>query len=128
MIAAISFIEAPLKFRAPGITLPIGLSIGRLVFRALNRIEWVMGLFWVAAAFRCKARFTDLSMPLVVIIILALQTFWLLPQLGRRADLICEGVQPGESSLHLYYIAGETAKLLMLACGGCIFLYRLIKI
>lgn len=36
MVLAISFLETPLKFRAPGITLPLGLGIGRLVFRALN--------------------------------------------------------------------------------------------
>jgi len=38
-VLAVSFLEAPLKFRAPGVTLPIGLAIGRLVFRALNRAE-----------------------------------------------------------------------------------------
>ncbi len=32
-IVAISFLEAPLKFLAPGITIPLGLGIGRLVFR-----------------------------------------------------------------------------------------------
>ncbi|MFT4087805.1 MAG: hypothetical protein QM658_11780 [Gordonia sp. (in: high G+C Gram-positive bacteria)] len=37
MVAAISFLEAPLKFQAPGITVPLGLGIGRLVFRALTR-------------------------------------------------------------------------------------------
>jgi len=36
MVVAISFVETPLKFRAPGITVPLGLGIGRLVFRALN--------------------------------------------------------------------------------------------
>lgn len=35
-IVAISFLEAPLKFLAPGITIPLGLGIGRLVFTALN--------------------------------------------------------------------------------------------
>ena len=39
MLLGISFLEAPLKFRAPGITLPLGLGIGRLVFRALNAAE-----------------------------------------------------------------------------------------
>jgi hypothetical protein len=39
MVLAISFLEAPLKFRAPGVTIPIGLGIGRLVFRALNAVE-----------------------------------------------------------------------------------------
>jgi hypothetical protein len=39
MVFAISFVETPLKFRAPGITVPLGLGIGRLVFRALNATE-----------------------------------------------------------------------------------------
>lgn len=41
MVLAISFLEAPLKFRAPGVTLPVGLGIGRLVFRALNAADVV---------------------------------------------------------------------------------------
>lgn len=39
-ICAISFMEAWLKFRAPGITIPLGLGIGKLVFQALNYVEW----------------------------------------------------------------------------------------
>jgi hypothetical protein len=39
MVLAISFLEAPLKFRAPGVDLRIGFGIGRLVFRALNAAE-----------------------------------------------------------------------------------------
>ena len=34
MVLAISFLEAPLKFRAKGLELPVGLAIGRIVFRA----------------------------------------------------------------------------------------------
>lgn len=36
MVLAISFLEAPLKFRAPGVTIPLGLGIGRIVCRALK--------------------------------------------------------------------------------------------
>jgi hypothetical protein len=36
VVLAISFLETPLKFRAPGITVPLGLGVGRLVFRALR--------------------------------------------------------------------------------------------
>ena len=32
LIIGISFIEAPLKFTAPGIMIPLGLGIGRRVF------------------------------------------------------------------------------------------------
>jgi hypothetical protein len=42
MVVAISFIETPLKFRAPGVTLQIGLGIGRLVFRTLNACEFAL--------------------------------------------------------------------------------------
>ena len=57
MVVAISFVEAPLKFRAPGVTLPIGLGIGKLVFRALSVCELV---FAVIIAF---ALFTHASTP-----------------------------------------------------------------
>lgn len=43
-IIAISFIESWLKFRAPGVTVPIGLSIGKLVFNALNKMEWLFAV------------------------------------------------------------------------------------
>ena len=48
MVLAISFLEAPLKFRAPNVTLQIGLGIGRLVFRALNTAEVAFALVIVA--------------------------------------------------------------------------------
>ncbi len=49
MVVAISFLEAPLKFRAPNVTLQIGLSIGRLVFRALNAVEVMIAIVILAA-------------------------------------------------------------------------------
>jgi hypothetical protein len=48
MVLAISFLEAPLKFRAPNVTLPIGLGIGRLVFRALNTVEVALAIVILA--------------------------------------------------------------------------------
>lgn len=44
LISAISFMEAWLKFRASGITLPLGLGIGQLVFNALNKVEWTLAI------------------------------------------------------------------------------------
>jgi len=49
MVLAISFLEAPLKFRAPDVTVRIGLGIGRIVFRALNTVEVVLAAVLVAA-------------------------------------------------------------------------------
>ena len=44
-VCAISFVEAPLKFKAPGVELKHALSIGRLVFHALNRVELICCAF-----------------------------------------------------------------------------------
>ncbi|MEM1120911.1 MAG: hypothetical protein AAGJ18_10720 [Bacteroidota bacterium] len=44
-LGAISFMEAWLKFRAPGITQPLGLGIGKLAFRALNKVETLLAIF-----------------------------------------------------------------------------------
>ena len=41
-VSAISFMEAWLKFQAEGVSREIGLSIGKLVFTALNRVEIVL--------------------------------------------------------------------------------------
>ena len=41
-VLGISFLEAPLKFRAPGVTLPIGLGIGRLVFDSIQHSDLPM--------------------------------------------------------------------------------------
>ena len=61
-VFSISFMESWLKFRAEGVTLPIGLSIGRKVFKALNRMEWVfLFLFTVSifSEFKFMPVFTD---------------------------------------------------------------------
>jgi len=60
MVLAISFIEAPLKFRAPGVTLQIGLGIGRLVFRALNACELALAAV-VVASFAIKPPTTGIA-------------------------------------------------------------------
>src|SRR6476660_3058774 len=51
MVLAISFLETPLKFQSPGITLPLDLGIGRLVFRALNTTELTLAAVLLAALF-----------------------------------------------------------------------------
>lgn len=51
MIVAMTFIEMPRKFRAPGMTHALGVGIGRLVFKALNLVEAALA----ALAQRTKA-------------------------------------------------------------------------
>jgi hypothetical protein len=118
MILGISFLEAPLKFKAPGVTLEIGLGIGRLVFGAFNKVECAMALAMaiLAVIARQKGR---LLIPLAVVwVFLALQTFWLLPVLDGRVELILRGQTPAPSRLHAIYVILETLKAAALAVYG----------
>lgn len=115
-VGAISFMEAWLKFQAPGVTLPIGLSIGRLVFASLNKMEWFFCIVSVIILFFSHK---DLRSGLMggfsfLILILLLQTLWLLPALDQRAGLIIKGEDPGPSLLHVYFVAAEFFKVVTL--------------
>ena len=118
-VTAISFLEAWLKFRAPGVTIQIGLGIGRLVFRALNRIEWGFAAACVACLLLAGAgRWTGQGWLLPAISMLAIETIWLLPALEKRAAALVEGRPPAPSSVHPVFIAAELIKLASLALAG----------
>ena len=122
-ICAISFMEAWLKFRAPGVTLPIGLGIGRLVFGLLNKIEWVLlciTAFGIAETFS-KSKKAIYTFSIAVIIVL-LQTFWLLPALDSRAQNIIDGVAVSPSSHHFIFAIMEVIKVTVLFITGFNFL------
>jgi hypothetical protein len=117
LVAGISFIETPLKFRAPGISTALGLGIGRLVFRALNIAE--LGLACVLAVVVARqAPGWPLALVAALAAMLAAQTFWLRPRLDRRALALIAGHEPPPSRLHLAYIALELAKLAALPVLG----------
>ena len=84
-VCAISFLEAWLKFRAPGVSLSIGLGIGRLVFSVLNKVEWILAAIAVSNLVVGSADFAgrwQLNLVFIAVAILIAQTFWLLPALG----------------------------------------------
>lgn len=120
-VTAISFMEAWLKFRAPGVTIPIGLGIGRLVFSALNKAEWVFALSVIAGGLISRQPvFTfDRLLFFIPLIILTLQSFWLLPALDQRAEMHLKGQDVPPSLLHVYYVVMEIIKV------GCLFIFAL---
>ncbi|WP_434442684.1 hypothetical protein [Lentzea sp. E54] len=121
MVVAIS-IEAPLKFRAPGITLPLGLGIGRLVFRALNASEIVLATV-TAVTFALAPRSLAATILLVVLAVtLAVQVLVLRPRLEARAAVIIAGETPPGSSTHVVYIALEGLKVLLLITFAIVLL------
>lgn len=121
MVLAISFLETPLKFRAPGITVPLGLGIGRLVFRTLNAVEVGLAVALTAAMLADQVGVTGRVVPGVLVVLWAVlvsQVAVLRPRLDRRARRILAGQTPPRSHLHLAYVTLEAAKVVLLAVLG----------
>ncbi|MEW7290169.1 hypothetical protein [Aquimarina sp. 2304DJ70-9] len=119
-VCAISFMEAWLKFQAPGITTNLGLGIGQLVFNALNKVEIVCAILVGILLFFSKNRgkiFISVFF-LIPLLILSIQTLWLLPALDHRADLIIKGIDVPKSRLHLWYVVLEIVKIISLFIYG----------
>lgn len=119
MVLAISFVEAPLKFRAPGVTLPVGLGIGRLVFRALNCGEAVMAGAITGAVLAMDATTAVAACAAVAVALLAAQLGLVRPRLNRRASQVLAAKSEGpRSRAHAWYIAAEIAKVAALTGLG----------
>jgi hypothetical protein len=120
LVLGLSFIETPLKFQAPGVTTVIGVGIGRLVFAALNRIELVLAAILVISfilGHRNTIKYVLVSLILGIVFI---QTFWLLPALDARAQLLIDGTPPPASIHHRVFVVVESLKVLALLALGIV--------
>lgn len=118
-LCAISFMEAWLKFRAPGVTIEIGLGIGKLVFGALNKVEIVLALIILFNLLLNKSKQLSVGSIFfyVAFVIVLLETFWALPALDKIANLVIHDQPLPPSNLHIYYVVMEVIKL------GCLILF-----
>ena len=124
MVVAISFLEAPLKFRAPGVTVRIGLGIGRLVFRGLNTAEAILAAVLLvsatAAAQLPPARV--IAAGATAIAALLAQLAIVRPRLSRRSDRVLAGEDVPRSRAHYAYVALELLKVAALVVTGVFLL------
>ncbi|UYZ57994.1 hypothetical protein [Hymenobacter latericus] len=118
MVAAISFMEAPLKFTAPNITVVLGVGIGRIVFHALNKAELVLSVVALLSAGVLGVPSRIWLALLTVVMVLLAQTLWLLPALDARAAALLAGSPNPPSSQHLTYVVLEAVKLIGLIISG----------
>lgn len=117
-------LEARLKFLAPGITRELGLGIGKIVFTAINRVECVLAILLAAALWLGVSRATPRFIFGLVALVLLLQTFWLVPELVQRVDLIVAGQPPPPAPLHIFYIVAEGIKVLLLLTLSVLIQWR----
>ncbi|MGB9227527.1 hypothetical protein [Mycobacterium sp.] len=122
MVLAISFLETPLKFRAPGVTLQIGLGIGRLVFRALNTVEVAFALVILAILAAAATSSRTVVAFAVAFAALAVQLIAVRPRLTRRSDQVLAGLVAPRSRGHYAYVALEGVKVVALVVAGILLL------
>ena len=123
MVFAISFLEAPLKFRAPGVTLQIGLGIGRLVFRALNTAEVTLAVVVLIALVPSRPPGGAVAALATASVALAVQLLVVRSRLTRRSDAVLTGHGSAHRSRgHYVYVALEAIKVIALAVSGILLL------
>ena len=118
LTVGISLIATPVRFSAASITRPVALDVGRVVFAALNKAEFV-ALVLLLVIVRVSGRSARLwawcsALALIVIA----QGAWLIPELAARTDIILAGGTPPPSYAHAIYSTLELAKLGILAFVG----------
>ena len=125
MVVAISFIEAPLKFRAPGVSLQVGLGIGRLVFRALNTVEAALAVTLLIAIAIDPPLLGAIAAVTVAVVMLAAQLLAVRPRLHRRSDAVlatplsaASAGSSRRSRAHYGYVALEGMKVAALLAAG----------
>ena len=116
LIIGISFLEAPLKFTAPGITIPLGLGIGRRVFLAMNITEIVLGVLLLIALIAMWRNHRHQELPnfskmqrysFLVLGLFLIKTAIIRPMLAVHTDRVLAGSFEGGSTTHYYYIGVE---------------------
>jgi hypothetical protein len=122
MVLAISFLEAPLKFRAPGVTLPIGLGIGRLVFRALNVCEAVLAAAMLVSVVISPPISAAGMAAGVAVIVLLTQVLAVRPALTRRSEATLAGAEVPRSRAHWIYVGLEVVKVIALLVAGVLLI------
>lgn len=113
MVLAISFMEAPLKFQSELVNTRIGVSIGSIIFTALNRVEVTFLLIYSILSLASN-NFKRSYLLHGLIAILLIQTLLLLPYLDDRALQIMNQQPLKDSSLHIYYVILEVINVIVL--------------
>ncbi|ROI07119.1 hypothetical protein EGH90_07020 [Kaistella haifensis] len=128
LVIAVSFLETPLKFQVPGMTLPIALELGKTMFGISTNIQ--LGLmilvffnfFLNASKLNKFIIFTGVLLALILV----LEKFWMLPILDARADVLATGKGLPPTPLHNYFIYAECIKVILLLSIGFLQLKKII--
>jgi hypothetical protein len=103
MIVGISFLESWVKFQAPTLTKAVGVDVGRTVFGAFHKVQYGLIVILVIIGLFSPLLLWSWLILAALVIILALQGLWVLPNLSRRIDMILAGEKLFKSPIHFIY-------------------------
>lgn len=124
MVLGVSFLATPVKFMAESLGRPAAFEVGGVTFAAFNRAEIAFALALIVIGWLTRDRLLRIGV-LILAVIVALQTVWLLPTLLARVDLILTGQSLPPSTVHGFYSGSEIAKLVLLLAVASLGLKRL---
>ena len=115
-MAALDFVDAPLRFATPALSRNQAVALGQAVFARFNQIEVACGVVALAAAVAARSARWTVAVTAVMLTLAAVQTFHLTPEITRLAaglDFVTR--TPGDPryaairSLHGLYAVVELA-------------------
>jgi hypothetical protein len=118
LVVGISFLEAPVKFTAPSLTLAVGLDVGRRVFAASHLAQLGLAALAIAAVAIARPRRLAIAVIALAALALAVQHLALLPVLDARAQVIIAGGVPEGRAPHHLYVALDALKVVLLVIAG----------
>lgn len=129
MLLGVSALATPIKFQAVSLTLPVALDVGQTTFAAFNKMEWLLSVLLILAVMLSRLKPTSVPVLLTAtaVVVVLLQTLWLLPALDVRVAAVIAGEPMPSSQLHNLYVVAEGIKLLALVVIGVGALLRLMN-
>jgi hypothetical protein len=113
-LLAISVMETPLRFQPEAVSLTEALSIGRLVFHALNAVELMCATLLVIAVGTTRGPQRIAWLLTCIVVLLLLQTGLLFTVLDQRTAAVLRGEEVAPAMYHALYIGLDGLKLLLL--------------
>ena len=120
LVVGIAFIASWLKYNAFGVSLPVGLSLDKVMFQAMIRVEWVFACAVVADLLLGKAPVLMLVVAFILAALLILQTIWLQPALYTDSLSVFHGQGDPGAGLRTLNTILEVVKVSLLAVLGII--------
>lgn len=84
-MAALDFVDAPLRFATPALSRNQAVALGQAVFARFNRIEVACGIIALASAVAARSARWTVGVTALMLALVVVQTLYLTPEITRLA-------------------------------------------